>query len=86
MLTTGFNYIRSGLLDEAENYFDDFEKEFPNSKYKEVVSYGLVFVEIQKKKVKSAGKMLENFRNQYPNSKYIKLLDDEIALAKNKKD
>jgi thiol-disulfide isomerase/thioredoxin len=85
LINIGFNYIRSSEPNEAEEFLEDFQKEFPNSKTNEVAFYGLVFVNIQKNKLKSAGKILEKFKTEYPESKYISQLEEEIVKAKQKK-
>ncbi len=82
MINIGFNYLRAGEPDEADDYFKDFRKEFPQSKNNEAAIFGLGFASVQKKKIKSAEKILAELKTAYPESGYIAQLEKEIAGAK----
>lgn len=85
MLNTGFDYIRAGAPDEAEDLLKDFRKDFPNSPDNEAAVFGLGFVSLQKEKIKQAQKYLEELRSAYPKSNFIPQLEKEIEKAKSAK-
>jgi len=85
LLNMGFNYIRVGLSDEAEDAFKDFQKEFPQSTQNEVALYGLIYANLQEKKNGAAEKLYAKFKAAYPTSTYLTKLEEWLTDAKQKK-
>ena len=85
LLNIGFNYVRVGLSDEAEDAFKDFQKEFPQSSQNEIALYGLIYANLQEKKSGTAEKLFAKFKTDYPTSTYLAKLEEWLADAKQKK-
>ncbi|HTK37671.1 MAG TPA: thioredoxin family protein [Pyrinomonadaceae bacterium] len=85
LLNMGFNYVRVGLSDEAEDAFKDFQKEFPQSPQNEMAMYGLIYANLQEKKTGTAEKLYAKFKTDYPASTYLAKLEEWLADAKQKK-
>lgn len=85
LLNMGFNYVRVGLSDEAEDAFKDFQKEFPQSMQNEIAMYGLIYANLQEEKAGAAEKLYAKFKASYPNSTYSAKLEEWLAEAKKKK-
>jgi len=84
LLNMGFNYLRVGLSDEAEDAFKDFQKEFPESPRNEIALYGLIYANLQEKKTGAAEKLYTKFKASYPISSYAAKLEEWLADAKRK--
>lgn len=85
IINIGLNYLRSNAPKEAEEFFKDFQKEFPQSEKNEIALFGLTFANVQKEKLKNAEKLFVKLKADYPDSVFIKQLEEEFSKAKENK-
>lgn len=70
----------------ANNLIEDYLKDYPASKYREVLSAALVIGSAKLGKWKAVDKHLEAFKTEFPSSKNHQSIAQAIEEAKNKKD
>ena len=80
-LNLALNYIRLGKPCDALDKLESFRKEFPNTTFGDVVLYGTVAAQIQKKNVEKAQKALDQLKSRFPTSGYIHTAEKAVAEA-----
>lgn len=85
LLKIGLDYLRVGAPEDAEDCFKDFQKDFPQSAGNEIALFGLIYVNLQKKKLGNAEKTIEKLRSAYPGSQYLAKAETDLNDLKQKK-
>lgn len=83
-VTLGLNLYRSKDFKQAKNYLEDYLKDFPSGKYKEITFAMLAIGNANLGKMKDADKYLEMLKTDFPASKTIETTVKAVEDAKNK--
>jgi TolA-binding protein len=86
MTALGVNSYNLKDFESANEYMEDYLKEFPNGKNKEVALAVLIISNAGRKKLKEANKYFEILKAEFAASKYIGTATNAIENAKNNKD
>lgn len=82
LLNLGFNYIRLGKINEAEEVFKNFQKEFPTSKNNDMALHGEIFILVKRNKLPQAEILFETLKKRFPRSLMISQANQILSDAK----
>lgn len=85
MTALGVNSYNLGDFEQAVENMEDYLKEFPNGKNKDLAVAVLAIGNASRGKLKEANKYLEILKAEFPASKNIAMATNAIEKAKNKK-
>ena len=84
-ITLGLNSYLVKDFAQTIDFLEDYLKEFPSGKYKEIAISELAVSNANLDKIKNAIKYLQLLKTEFPESKNISFINKVIEEAKNKK-
>jgi tetratricopeptide (TPR) repeat protein len=82
LVAAGGNYLKMRDFDEAERFFNDSLREFPEGKQNDAVFFGLVMINIHRNKLADAETFFVQMKAKRPNSEATQQAAENLQEAK----
>jgi thioredoxin-like negative regulator of GroEL len=82
LAATGENYLKLRDYDEAERFFNESLRDFPNSEHNENAFFGLITINIRRQRLSEAEAFFAQMKSKYPDSQFTRQAAENLQEAK----
>lgn len=82
LIAAGDNYLKLRDYDEAERFFNQSLREFPNGEHNETAFFGLITINIRRQRLSEAETVFGQMKSKFPDSQITQQASENLQEAK----